>query len=466
MNNILPHFKLSIFQKLLIGIFAMLLLNAIVAFVGIKSINELENMSHVMLEESHEQNSFQKLKLNVQRIPIPVKDYLVHRNRVELDNFEQVLSLVRIEIQDCRKIIGHPEEVKVLDDLESMLIEAEDLAVKIFKREDTPGDNESAIMMIEVHGIANKAILKIDELSIIASMELSEYINSNHATNIKATRTIIIIGLIVAFCLVIGGFFYVREITKPIKHLSQAADRISLGDMTVKADVGTKNGDEIADFANSFNTMIGVLEKTTVSRDYFNNILNRMVDTLIITDAQGIIKIVNQATLDLLEYTEEEIVGQPFQRIISREFENEELKSPDFEKHPEEQITNIYNTYYSCSGKTIPVSFSQSMMYDKENTLTGVLYIAYHNNGKQPVSQEDKSDDSSKNIKAIGEIPLTKRELEIIKMIAEEISNREIAEKLFISVRTVETHRKNIMQKLHTKSVITLVHYASQNGII
>lgn len=64
------------------------------------------------------------------------------------------------------------------------------------------------------------------------------------------------------------------------------------------------------------------------------------------------------------------------------------------------------------------------------------------------------------------EIKLTKREKEIVKKIADELSNQEIADELHISLRTVETHRRNIMQKLKVKSVVSLLKYASQHNII
>ena len=98
-----------------------------------------------------------------------------------------------------------------------------------------------------------------------------------------------------------------------------------------------------------------------------------------------------------------------------------------------------------------------------------MICIAYHNTEGCQEEQNSKKvngESESRFIKTIGDIPLTKRELEIVKLIAEDKSNLEIADKLFISVRTVETHRKNIMQKLQTKSAISLVHYAVQAGII
>lgn len=63
-------------------------------------------------------------------------------------------------------------------------------------------------------------------------------------------------------------------------------------------------------------------------------------------------------------------------------------------------------------------------------------------------------------------IPLTKRELEVLRMIVEECSNTEIAEKLFISIRTVDTHRRNLIQKLGVKNTAGLVKYAIQNDLV
>ncbi len=54
---------------------------------------------------------------------------------------------------------------------------------------------------------------------------------------------------------------------------------------------------------------------------------------------------------------------------------------------------------------------------------------------------------------------LTGRELEILKFVSEEFSNQEIARQLFISPRTVETHKRNLIQKLKVKNAIGLVKY-------
>lgn len=75
-------------------------------------------------------------------------------------------------------------------------------------------------------------------------------------------------------------------------------------------------------------------------------------------------------------------------------------------------------------------------------------------------TQAGKSPDSPvKNI-------LTTRETEILQLVAEGLTNHEIAEKLFISPSTVDTHRKNIMSKLDIHSVAGLVKYAIRHKIV
>jgi len=61
---------------------------------------------------------------------------------------------------------------------------------------------------------------------------------------------------------------------------------------------------------------------------------------------------------------------------------------------------------------------------------------------------------------------LTRRELEVISLIANGFTNREIAGKLFLSVVTVDTHRKNILAKLHLKNTAALVKYAAEHNLL
>lgn len=61
---------------------------------------------------------------------------------------------------------------------------------------------------------------------------------------------------------------------------------------------------------------------------------------------------------------------------------------------------------------------------------------------------------------------LSKREVEVLKLVCKEFSNVEIAGKLFLSVSTVETHRKNLIAKLGVQNTVGLVKFAIRNNLI
>ena len=61
---------------------------------------------------------------------------------------------------------------------------------------------------------------------------------------------------------------------------------------------------------------------------------------------------------------------------------------------------------------------------------------------------------------------LTERELEILQLIVEEYSSEEIADRLFISKRTVDTHRKHILQKTNSKTIVSLMKFAFRNELV
>ena len=63
-------------------------------------------------------------------------------------------------------------------------------------------------------------------------------------------------------------------------------------------------------------------------------------------------------------------------------------------------------------------------------------------------------------------VALSTRELEIAKLVAKGLSSKQIGEKLFISPRTADTHRTNIMEKLGLKSIPELVHYCIKNDLL
>lgn len=88
-------------------------------------------------------------------------------------------------------------------------------------------------------------------------------------------------------------------------------------------------------------------------------------------------------------------------------------------------------------------------------SITQLLLNRYISNLKD--DEEDRKSELSS---------LSARQIEILKLWGNSYSNQEIAEKLFISVRTVESHKNHIMQKLNLKSTVDLVKFGIKNNII
>lgn len=88
-------------------------------------------------------------------------------------------------------------------------------------------------------------------------------------------------------------------------------------------------------------------------------------------------------------------------------------------------------------------------------TITNVLLSSYLSDDQIDINEKENRQKS-----------LSDREMEVFKLFAEGFSNREIAERLFISIRTVETHKNNIMKKINIKTTVDLVKFAIKNNII
>jgi two-component system nitrate/nitrite response regulator NarL len=97
-----------------------------------------------------------------------------------------------------------------------------------------------------------------------------------------------------------------------------------------------------------------------------------------------------------------------------------------------------------------------------ESVLKGRKYLSYGISEQMLYNLQH----TEKQANELEEVHLTKREIEIIRKIADDLSNQQIADNLHISLRTVETHRRNIMQKLKVNTVVSLLKYATQHNII
>lgn len=141
------------------------------------------------------------------------------------------------------------------------------------------------------------------------------------------------------------------------------------------------------------------------------------------------------------------------------------------EKHPEIKII-ILSTHYSKAFIINMVEVGAAAYLPKDaapeeftTTIRNVSENGFHyNKDVWGIIQENMS--KKQKVKPSFMPSLTKRETEILQLICEQQTASEIANKLFISRRTVEGHRNNLLQKLNCRNIAGLVAYAIQNQLV
>jgi len=118
---------------------------------------------------------------------------------------------------------------------------------------------------------------------------------------------ICVLAIFVMTILIWIAYFAGKTIVRLIVDLSKMVKVVGNGDLRVRVEVRTN--DEIGILGDSFNKMTGDLQETTVLKDYVDNIIKSMSDTLIVLDCDAAIQTINQATFDLPGYREDELIN-------------------------------------------------------------------------------------------------------------------------------------------------------------
>ncbi len=108
-------------------------------------------------------------------------------------------------------------------------------------------------------------------------------------------------------------------------------------------------------------------EELQEAKDYTDGVIESMAEALIVIGPDATIKEVNQATLDLLGYEENELVGQPIETVLGKEEELSFEKSALDSSVKKEIARNVEGTYWSKDGRKIPVLLSSSIMRDESS---------------------------------------------------------------------------------------------------
>ncbi len=199
-----------------------------------------------------------------------------------------------------------------------------------------------------------------------------------------------LLGLVVQ---TVGVMLTVRSVTR---RLSAFVDKLrTIGRQGALGEQMPETGPaELRDMARSFNHMTEQLQQTTVSRDYVDDVLNSMTDTLLVTTPEGLIQRANPAACKLLGYREDELMGRAL-NVVYPEAEAEFLTTnrqanPSPNGHAP---LGLETTYRSKDGLYIPVSFSGAFMGRRDGTLQGIVCVA------QDITERKRSEDALRQAK-------------------------------------------------------------------
>lgn len=115
-----------------------------------------------------------------------------------------------------------------------------------------------------------------------------------------------------------------------------------------------------------------------------------------------------------------------------------------------------------ASGYILKSSGKEELIKAIKNIMDGQHYFS--DDATQAILQELVSPDV-KSSREPEEVNITDREMEVLRLIVDEYTNQEIADELFVSVRTVDAHRRNLLQKTGAKNTAGLVKYAIKSEL-
>jgi PAS domain S-box-containing protein len=188
-----------------------------------------------------------------------------------------------------------------------------------------------------------------------------------------ARRKIFYLGILITITGGVFAYLFATFISSPIKRITNATRNVANGYLNTHLDI--MRADEIGTLANTFNKMTEDLRRTTVSKNFFDNIIESMNDTLIVVGRDSKIKEVNKAMCELMGYRKEELIGSNINIIVSDDEKN--FADEGFQRLVEEpNIINQEIDYQTKKGKRIPMLFSSATLKNKDGVIEGFVCIA------------------------------------------------------------------------------------------
>ncbi|MCZ7397569.1 MAG: PAS domain S-box protein [Candidatus Methanoperedens sp.] len=230
--------------------------------------------------------------------------------------------------------------------------------------------NEKRVL---VYALINSERQKHRELLLETNNKIQVNVLDQKMMTSGIIKEFLILGISILVFGVLLSFLVTRSISQPIEKLRAATTEIGQGRFNVNIPI--RSNDEVGQLASAFNKMTQELQKTTVSKDYVENIIRSMFDMLVVATPDGTIQTVNKSICDLLGYRSEELKGESIDMLIYDEIPHSESSWLN-ELIKKGSIINIEKNYVAKDGRKIPVLLSMSNMCDDEGNILGIVFVA------------------------------------------------------------------------------------------
>jgi PAS domain S-box-containing protein len=205
----------------------------------------------------------------------------------------------------------------------------------------------------------------------LGSVSVSLSMEKEEALFDQMVRSAVTVSFLALLLIAGVGYWQLRRLLHPLTSLIAFTRNVGAGNLEGATPV--ERPDELGQLTVAFNQMVEQLRSTTVSRDSVDNIIRSMHESLVVVDGSGSIRTVNDATLSLLGYEREELVGQAALAIVDGDSPPAECRACDL-------------FYRARDGRSIPVLFSAAVLRGASGQ--GTVWVAQDMTEPRRVRQE------------------------------------------------------------------------------
>jgi PAS domain S-box-containing protein len=367
--------SLKIGTKLTLGYLIIALLSVVVGYFGVSVItNTLDEFDKLAGQTVPTINALEDLRYAVSRIISSANEFAFDSETGGIVGSSEEAEIVAAQalykesLTEYEKLVVRyfPDEREALEEIRNYGEELQRISLE-FVALRKEGASRDILMekREELEDIEAKFLAMINETLTSEDEEIDARKHNVNTVLTVAKATIISVnGLMIVLAVVIG-YFIARSISRPLIHLKEAAEAIRQGHL--ETPITVESSDEVGVLAGAFKQMV---EELAYSKAYAENIIRSMVNALIVVNHKGVIETVNQATLKLLGYTEQELLGRPATLVVPAE---ELLNRSDTQGI----VQNIETVYLAKDGRQVSVSFSSAMMRDgRTGQIQGIVCLA------------------------------------------------------------------------------------------